>query len=177
MTQEAPKVICLTQQGLDDHLPDLAEILHSSVHNGASVGFILPFSIEESRNFWISKVRPGVATGDTILMVAKFSGRVAGTVQLDCATPPNQPHRGVVAKLLVRKKYQKRGIARLLMAALEGCARDNGRHLMTLDTRTGDVAEPLYRSIGYQTAGIIPGFCLAPEGDCFDATTYMYKAL
>ena len=51
------------------------------------------------------------------------------------------------------------------------------RSLLTLDTRTGDSAEPLYASLGYETAGIIPGYCLDAHGPMFDATTIMYKQL
>src|SRR3546814_4925595 len=47
------------------------------------------------------------------------------------------------------------------------------RSLITLDTRTGDKAEPLYTSIGYQTAGIIPDFCRDTVEDRLDPTTIM----
>ena len=49
--------------------------------------------------------------------------------------------------------------------------------LVTLDTRTGDAAEPLYSGLGYETAGQISQFALAPEGDRIEATTYMFKLL
>jgi hypothetical protein len=52
-----------------------------------------------------------------------------------------------------------------------------GRSLLTLDTRTGDNAEPLYASLGYHTTGIIPGYCLDPFKREFDSTTIMYKPL
>ena len=52
------------------------------------------------------------------------------------------------------------------MAELERRAgRNCGRSLLTLDTRTGDNAEPLYTSLGYRTAGIIPGYCRDPFED------------
>jgi hypothetical protein len=39
-------------------------------------------------------------------------------------------------------------------------------------------AEPLYASLGYATAGVIPGYCCDPAApDRLDATTIMYKAL
>ncbi len=110
-------------------------------------------------------------------MVARKDGRIAGSVQLDYDTPPNQPHRAEVRKLLVHPDFRRRGIAKALMAALESRAAELGRSLLTLDTRTGDMAEPLYVSLGYQTAGIIPGYCRDPFKDHFDPTTIMYKAL
>ena len=63
------------------------------------------------------------------------------------------------------------------MAELERLARQRGRSLLTLDTRTGDKAEPLYASLGYKTVGVIPEFCRDPIEDRIDATTIMYKAL
>jgi hypothetical protein len=63
------------------------------------------------------------------------------------------------------------------MAELEDLARRLGRTLLTLDTRTGDSAEPLYASLGYQTAGVIPGYCRHPFEDRLDSTTIMYKVL
>jgi ribosomal protein S18 acetylase RimI-like enzyme len=63
------------------------------------------------------------------------------------------------------------------MIALEDEARARGLALVVLDTRTGDAAEPLYTGLGYETAGQIPHFALAPEGDRIEATTYMFKLL
>ena len=63
------------------------------------------------------------------------------------------------------------------MAEVERTARRLGRSLITLDTRTGDTAEPLYASLGYRTVGVIPGYCLDPFEDRLDATTIMYKTL
>ena len=63
------------------------------------------------------------------------------------------------------------------MTALEDLARQRGRRLLTLDTRTGDHAEPLYTSLGYRTAGIIPDYCRDTLEQRFDPTTIMYKAL
>jgi hypothetical protein len=63
------------------------------------------------------------------------------------------------------------------MAALEHEAGRLGRSLLTLDTRTGDKAEPLYAALGYQVAGIIPGYCRDALNDRLDPTTLMYKAI
>ena len=52
-----------------------------------------------------------------------------------------------------------------------------GRSLITLDTRTGDAAEPLYKGLGYQIAGIIPGYCRDALSERLDPTTVMYKTL
>jgi hypothetical protein len=52
-----------------------------------------------------------------------------------------------------------------------------GRSLITLDTTTGAAAEPLYASLGYATAGVIPGYARDPIADRLDPTTIMYKVL
>jgi hypothetical protein len=53
-----------------------------------------------------------------------------------------------------------------------------GRTLLTLDTRTGDKAEPLYASLGYRTVGVFPGFCRdTVDAGRLDSTTIMYKAI
>ncbi len=162
---------------LPKNLDALAEILEASVNAGGSIGFIQPFSMNESRDFWRRKVFPLVTQGGRILLVAETDARITGTVQLDIDLPPNQPHRGEVAKLIVHPDFRGRGIAKRLIVALENRARDLGMRLLTLDTRTGDTAEPLYSSLGFEIAGVIPGYCRAPDEDRYDSTTYMYKAL
>lgn len=167
----------LDGEGLMGCLKDLTDILLASVQNGASVGFILPYEHAESRAFWNDDIKPLVTSGSRQLFVAWVDQRVVGTVQLGLAEMPNQKHRCEVAKLLVHPGYRGQGIAKNLMHVLEDHARKLGKHLITLDTRTGDAAEPLYRSLGYQTAGMIPDYCRAPEEDRYESTTYMYKVL
>ena len=160
-----------------EELEALAEILHATVHAGASVSFILPFSLEEAREFWLTRVLPSVVTGGRCVLLARSGSAITGTVQLDLAMPPNQQHRAEIAKLLVHPHARRRGIGRALMEAAEDVARSAGRTLLTLDTRTGDSAEPLYRSMGYLTAGIIPNYARDSASPTLHATTFMYKEL
>ena len=111
------------------------------------------------------------------MFVAVEEGRLAGTGQLIVGMPNNQPHRVEISKLMVHPSFRRRGVARQIMSALEGLAAKMGRTLITLDTRTGDSAEPLYASLGYKTAGIIPNYAKNAVGDDFHATTYMYKQI
>jgi ribosomal protein S18 acetylase RimI-like enzyme len=159
------------------HIEGLSELVHASVHAGASIGFILPHAKTESAAFWRDKVLPAVRDGTRLLLVAWADRRIAGSVQLDCDTPANQPHRAEIRKLLVHPAFRRQGIARQLMAEIELHALRLQRSLITLDTRTGDNAEPLYRSLGYQTSGIIPGYCRDTITERLDATTIMYKNL
>jgi ribosomal protein S18 acetylase RimI-like enzyme len=138
---------------------------------------VLPYSEADSEAFWSSNVLPAVRSGRRVLLVAYKDGRIAGSGQLDYDTPPNQPHRAEVRKLLVHPDFRRLGLAKALMAKLEHLAKELGRSLITLDTRTGDKAEPLYGALGYTTAGVIPGYCRDPFEDRLDSTTVMYKAL
>lgn len=159
-------------------LPELASLLHACVQGGASVSFVLPYSLEDAQAFWRVKVLPGVESGALKLWVARVDGRLAGSVQLDTDTPPNQPHRAEVRKLLVHPDLRRQGIARRLMQEVDAMAARLGRSLITLDTRTGDSAEPLYASLGYRTVGVIPGFARDPiDAGKVDGTTIMYKQL
>ena len=178
MTGNGPTAISIfSADDIASHLRELGALLHACVHAGASVNFVLPYSEADSAAFWRRKVLPAVGDGTRLLLVARRDERIAGAVQLDTDTPPNQPHRAEVSKLLVHPDFRRQGIARTLMAELERLASQRGRSLITLDTRTGDKAEPLYVSLGYKTAGVIPGYCLDPFEDRLDPTTIMYKAL
>ncbi|ANK83002.1 MAG: acetyltransferase [Rhizobiales bacterium NRL2] len=161
--------------GLQARLDGFTEVLHAAVQAGANVNFIWPFPREEAEAFWRMKVLPPLRAGGRILWAALDGEQVCGTVQLLLDMPPNQRHRGEVTKLLVHPGWRRRGIGRALMAALDAKAAALGRTLVTLDTRTGDAAQPLYAAAGYRVAGEIPRFAMTPEGGRYDATTYMYK--
>ncbi|QEL56211.1 GNAT family N-acetyltransferase [Chromobacterium paludis] len=171
------EIFALDAEQAEAWLPELAELLHACVHDGASIHFVLPFSVAQAAAFWRDKTLPGVAGGGRVLLAALLDGRLAGSAQLDCDTPPNQPHRAEVCKLLVHPDCRRQGIARALMAELENQARRRGRSLLTLDTASGDKAEPLYLSLGYQEAGRIPGYAWDGRGEKLQATTLMYKTL
>ncbi|WMD20392.1 GNAT family N-acetyltransferase [Achromobacter seleniivolatilans] len=172
------EVTQLTADSAAAHLTGLTELLHACVLGGASVSFVLPYSSDDAQVFWQAKVLPAVAGGKLALWVARQDGRIAGSVQLDIDTPPNQPHRAEVRKLLVHPDFRRRGIARLLLREAEAYAQQCGRTLITLDTRSGDSAEPLYTSMGYVTVGQIPGFSRDPHDPSkVDGTTIMYKQM
>lgn len=170
--------ICIHEPGEPVDAEGLGALLHACVTAGASVGFIAPFSPADAAAFWRETVAPRVAGGAVTLFLALGAdGEVVGTAQLVTATPANQPHRADVAKVLVHPDHRRRGIARNLMAALEAEARLRQKSLLTLDTRTGDAAEPLYVSLGYTVVGTIPDYCLDVFTGALDATTVMYKRL
>ncbi len=159
-------------------LTPLASLLHDCVHAGASIGFVLPFQHQDAADWWHGSVGPALGDGTRLMLVAYANNQLAGTVQLDTATMPNQRHKADVMKLMVHPQSRRLGIARALMAELETHARAMNRTLLTLDTRSGDDAEPLYTSLGYETVGPIPGYATDPFDTAKrDATTIMYKNL
>lgn len=176
-TRPSIEIVRFGAEDLKNNLAVLADILHASVEAGASINFILPYSLGAAEDFWTRKVLPVLEGGKLVMLVAWLDGRIAGTVQLDHDMPPNQPHRAELRKLMVHPDFRNRGIARRMMAEIESIASQLGRSLITLDTRTGDKAEPLYASLGYETAGVIPGYCRDTVIERWDGATFMYKHL
>lgn len=159
-------------------LPQLHELLHDAVDSGASVGFLPPLPADEAREYWQSVIA-AIETGHRVLLVARepgAAGQLLGTVQLDLATRPNSLLRAEVSKLLVHTRARRQGLARQLLMALETQARQLSRSTLVLDTRHGDGAELLYRSLGYEFVGVIPAYFINYDGQPH-ATAVYYKLL
>lgn len=153
----------------------LADALVAVVDAGAAVSFLPPLAPEAARAFWHRRATE-VAAGTRILLAGWADAALVGCVTLDLDTPPNQPHRADVQKLLVHPTARQRGLARALMRRLEQEAARAGRTLLTLDTRASDHAEALYRSEGWTEAGRIPGYALNADRTPHD-TVYFYKRI
>jgi GNAT superfamily N-acetyltransferase len=138
---------CLAAPIPDAALDQLAAVLVDCVEGGASVSFMAPFSQADGLNYF-RKVAASVTSGDTVLLAAKLDDRIVGTVQLGLDTPPNQPHRGDVKKMLVHRAARSRGIGAALMAAVEEEARRRGRWLLVLDTVPDMSGYRLYQRSG-----------------------------
>ncbi len=159
----------------DSALDELASVLVDCVAGGASVSFMAPFSHHDGLKFF-RKVAASVAAGDTVLLAARLNGRIIGTVQLGLDTPPNQPHRADVKKMLVHRSARRSGVGAALMAAVEDVARRHGRWLLVLDTVPGENGYRLYRRAGWTESGIIPDYALFPDGRLCD-TALFWKRL
>jgi GNAT superfamily N-acetyltransferase len=151
----------------------LSEILIACVAGGAGVSFLPPLAPETARAFW-KRTTTEVAAGTQILICGWAEGVLAGTVTLHIGTAPNQPHRAEVQKLLVHPDARRHGLARALMQRAELEAARAGRSLLTLDTRAGHAAERLYRAMGWQDGGRIPGYALNADGTPED-TVFFWK--
>lgn len=165
----------LTPAEVARHHDDLAETLAACVAGGAGVGFVLPFTSADARNWWQS-ILPAINSGERLLFAALDGDRVVGTVQLIPVMHANQPHRADISKMLVHPDARRRGLGEALMLAAEAEARRLGRSLLTLDTVTDSPAQRLYARIGWQVSGTIPNYALSPTRG-WDSTTVMWKAL
>lgn len=165
----------LSASQAQQQLGELTDVLQSCVADDASVGFIDATDEEVITRFWQQRIA-SIISGDSELLVARQHGRIVATVILSRSAMPNGRHRAEIGKLLVHPKARRQGIARELMQRAEQRARTQGKTLLVLDTRSGDVASDLYRSLGWQVAGTIPCYAESTAG-VLDATTYMYKVL
>lgn len=153
---------------------ELSGVLLDAVADNAGISFMAGLTMAEAAAWWrevIAGLHPRA-----ILLVARDDRGIVGTVQLQPAWPPNQPHRADVAKLMVHRRGRGNGIARSLMTELERHARDRQFTLLLLDTCKGGAAEKLYTSMGWTRIGEVPRFALNPDGSWCD-TVFFYKSL
>jgi len=174
VTTKMPIIERLIPPVCDSDLRALALLLMDAVDSGAAVSFLAPLTLEHAENWW----RQTIATSpsNAIFLVARNGEEIVGTVQLQPAWAPNQPHRAEVVKLLVHRHSRAQGLATRLMEAIELQARDAGFSLLTLDAKRGAVAEGLYRHRGWISVGVIPAYALDPDGTPHDAVIF-YKPL
>lgn len=168
---EDVETIVLDAPVSDAALEELSGVLVDCVAGGASVSFMAPFSQADGLAFF-RKVAASVAAGDTVLIAALLNGRIVGTVQLGLDTPPNQPHRADVKKMLVHRAARNRGIGAALMAAVEDEAKKRGRWLVVLDTVPGMSGYRLYQRAGWTQSGVIPNYALMPDGKLCDTAVF-----
>ena len=153
----------------------LYSLLADCIVSGASVGFLTPINDQEVKSYWES-VETELESGTRKLFLACDNDNVIGAVQLSLCAKANGAHRGEVEKLMVDTRARGKGVSKKLMSLMESAASEMGLSLLVLDTRLGDVASSLYRSIGYTEAGQIPQFARSSTGE-LEATIYFFKLL
>ena len=149
----------------------LSEILIEVVAAGGSVSFMHPLAPEAANAFWEASLA-SADRGERIVLGAWDGDLLAGTVTLLLDLPPNQPHRGEIAKMMTRVSHRGRGIATALMHEAERQAVERGRTLLVLDTATEDGASGLYEKLGFTFAGTIPDYALKPHGGLTGTNLY-----
>ncbi|RAK63281.1 GNAT family N-acetyltransferase [Phenylobacterium kunshanense] len=153
-------------------VPRLAQILEATVASGGSVHFMDPVPPGAAAAYWSG----AVADPGRIVLGAFADGTLQGTVTLWLDTPPNQPFRGEIWKLMVHPDARGQGLARALMREAEQLAAKHGRTLLNLDTATEGGASELYESLGWTRAGVIPDYAYKPQGGLVGTAIY-YKAV
>lgn len=159
----------------DGDIWSLAGLLVDAVESGAAVSFLAPLSVEQAEAWWratLTTLRAGA-----IILVVRDERGIVGTVQLQPAWAPNQPHRAEVVKLLVHRRARGAGLGAALMAAIESAARSAGFRLLTLDAKLGGVADRLYRRLGWCVAGTIPRFAFDTDAKTPHDAVIFYKEL
>jgi uncharacterized protein len=141
----------------------LADLLIETVANGGSVSFMHPLAPEAAAAFWTRSLTAAEA-GERVVLGAMEDGQLVSTVTLLLDCPPNQPHRGEIAKMMTRVSRRGRGLARSLMVEAERIACEQGRTLLTLDTADDEGAGPFYEKLGFTRSGVIPDYALKPYG-------------
>jgi GNAT superfamily N-acetyltransferase len=68
------------------------------------------------------------------------------------------------------------GVASRLLGAAEEAARASGLSLLHLQTHQGLAAGRLYRRLGWNVLGVVPGYARAPDGRLV-ANIFFWKAL
>lgn len=154
---------------------DLIVLLVEATAENAGVSFLPPLDPSRAGAFWDGLAAKAVS-GQAALFAAFDGERAVGVVALMLDTPENQSHRADVAKMIVARDVRRRGLARALMGHLIAHAQSLGRTLITLDTRTGDAAEPLYLALGFRRAGIVPDYARNATG-IEEATSFLYLDL
>ena len=152
----------------------LADTLIETVANGGSVSFMHPLAPDVAATFWTRSLAAADAD-ERVVLGAYADGELVGTVTLLLDCPPNQPHRGEIAKLMTRLAHRGRGVARTLMLEAERIAVEHGRTLLTLDTAEEDSAAGLYEGLGYQRAGLIPDYAFKPHGGLTGTILYFKR--
>jgi len=152
-----------------------AGLLIDAVDSGAGMGFLPPLHEADADAYW-SQVAREVAAGTRVVLAARAEGTLAGSAQLDLCPRPNGLHRAEVQKVMVHRRFRRRGLGRALMGAVDDAAREHGRSTLFLDTFAHQDARRLYEAAGWTHAGDIPAFARTAYGT-LGATSYYYRLL
>ncbi|KIY04042.1 uncharacterized protein Z520_00734 [Fonsecaea multimorphosa CBS 102226] len=102
---------------------------------------------------------------------------ISGVVSLSTPFSQTGPFRALVQKLFVSPLHRRRGIARQLMARLEGLAVDLGRWNLMLDTEVGSGAESVYPKLGYERLGVVREYGYSPRDGRLVDEVWFWKDL
>ncbi|HQT77028.1 MAG TPA: GNAT family N-acetyltransferase [Rhodopila sp.] len=153
----------------------LGEILATCVEAGAPMAFLPPLAPDRAAAFY-RRTASEIGSGKRLLVAAWRNAVLVGSGTLDLDMPENQRHRAEMQMVLVHPPTRRLGIGRMIVRTLEQQAAASGRTLLTLNTRADDAGESLFRVLGWQEAGRIPGYAV-DAGGVAHATLFFWKAL
>ncbi|MFO1253117.1 MAG: GNAT family N-acetyltransferase [Inhella sp.] len=153
----------------------LVPLLRDTVQLGASIGWTATPSEDAARAFW-QRCQDSCRRGERQGFVVVEGDQVLGSAQLVLDMPENGAHRAEVCKVMVAPAARRRGLGEQLMRAVEAAALQAGRRLLVLDTVLASPAERLYRRLGFEVCGAIPGYAMSTRGT-LEATQVMFKRL
>ncbi len=168
-------ILPFTPEQAERDMQQLADLLIDAVASGASIGFMPPLEESEALNYWRSVIA-AMRDGSRVLLVAADGDLIQGSVQIGLEMRANGNHRAEAMKLFVHRRARRQGLARALMAAVESTARQIGRTLVLMDTRTGGGAEKMCEALGYVRFGEVPDYARNADG-LLHATSFFYKQL
>ncbi|MDR3374604.1 MAG: N-acetyltransferase [Ancalomicrobiaceae bacterium] len=170
-----PDVTISPLSSSDDTIAALARLLIATVAAGGSVSFMHPLSEADATGFW-TRWLAAADRGELIVLGGFHGDALIGTVTLLLNCPPNQPHRGEIAKMMTLPACRGQGIARALLVEAERLAVAHGRTLLVLDTATDGGAAGLYEKQGFVFAGEIPNYAYKPHSGLTGTLLY-WKAI
>jgi ribosomal protein S18 acetylase RimI-like enzyme len=100
------------------------------------------------------------ARGESITLVAEFSGEIVGFIDARLERSPDPMHREMiychVAEIAVRSRHRNQGIGGLLLRAAEDWGRRQGAKFASLEYHAANKAASLFyeRHMGYYVASI-----------------------
>jgi ribosomal protein S18 acetylase RimI-like enzyme len=103
--------------------------------------------------------------GTGLRLVAEVDGIVVGTVVLSRQNHPFYAHRAKVDDVVVHGDYQRRGIARRLIADCRAHAASMRVEILEIGVRGGTPAEEVYRRLGFIECARLPQGIREPWGD------------
>ncbi|MFN2272750.1 MAG: GNAT family N-acetyltransferase [Anaerolineae bacterium] len=108
--------------------------------------------------------------GTGVRFVAEVDGIVVGTVMLKRNSHPLYAHRAELYDVVVCGYYQRRGIARRLIAECHAHAASMGVEILEIGVRGGTPAEEVYRRLGFIEYARLPQGIKEPRdgGNVFD---------
>ena len=153
-------------------LRGLASLTVACVDEGASIGWLRGLGEGTAMAWWRALLdEPGLRC----LVARDADAAVVGTASLRLGQPETGGHRADVTKLLVHPAARRRGIAALLMAAVERLAVAEGRTVLLLDTESGSPAETFYRGQGWVEYGRRGDHAARPDGVLAGSTFFVKR--